>query len=178
MKENNVIPVRMIVYTSLFAALTAVGAYISIPVGPVPIVLQNLFILLCGLLLGSNWGSASVLLYLFLGAIGLPVFAGGTGGIAHFAGPTGGYLIAYLPAVFVIGLISERKNPSVLFDLLALVTGSLIIYALGVSWLKIVTGMSFMKSLSVGMFPFLFGDVLKIAVAVPIAGYLRPIIRK
>ncbi len=178
MKETNTIPIRMIVYASMFAALTAAGSYIAIPIGPVPIVLQNLFILLCGLLLGSKWASTSVMLYLFLGAIGLPVFAGGTGGIAHFAGPTGGYLIAYLPAVFVIGKISERENPSFLFDLLALITGSAIIYVLGVSWLKIVTGMSFTKSLSVGVFPFLIGDTLKIVAAVLIARYTRPIVQR
>ncbi|RLC01276.1 MAG: biotin transporter BioY, partial [Deltaproteobacteria bacterium] len=84
---------RMTVYASLFAALIAAGAYISVPIGPVPIVLQNLFVFLAGLLLGSKWGLACVGVYLLAGACGLPVFAGGTGGIARFAGPTGGYLL-------------------------------------------------------------------------------------
>ncbi len=107
---NDTEKLRMTVYASLLAALMAVGAYIAVPIGPVPIVLQNLFILLAGLLLGSKWGLASVAVYLLAGALGLPVFSGGTGGIARFAGPTGGYLLAYLPAVYLIGFISERKE--------------------------------------------------------------------
>ena len=75
---------RMMVYASLFAALTAVGAFLAIPIGPVPIVLQNMFVYLAGLLLGGRWGLASVGVYLLAGASGLPVFAGGLGGISRF----------------------------------------------------------------------------------------------
>lgn len=166
----------MTVYASLLAALTAAGAYLAIPIGPVPIVLQNLFILLAGLLLGSRWGSASVAVYLLAGACGLPVFAGGMGGIGRMVGPTGGYLIGYLPAVFVIGLISEKGGQRIVFDVIAMICGSLIIYILGVSWLKMVTGMTFSTALAAGMYPFLLGDALKIAAAVPIAKALRPVI--
>ena len=77
---------RMTVYASLMAALTAAGAYLSIPIGPVPIVLQNLFVFLSGLLLGCRWGLASVGVYLLAGALGLPVFAGGAGGLARLVG--------------------------------------------------------------------------------------------
>ncbi len=104
------IQLRMMVYASLLAALTAAGAYLAIPIGPVPIVLQNLFILLAGLLLGSRWGLASVSVYLLTGALGLPVFAGGLGGIGRLVGPTGGYLVGFLPAVFVIGWITEKAK--------------------------------------------------------------------
>ena len=75
---------RWMVLASLMAALTAVGAYIYVPIGPVPIVLSTLFVILSGLLLGSRWGPASMALYLLVGAIGIPVFAGGKGGFAHF----------------------------------------------------------------------------------------------
>ena len=170
---------RMTVYASLMAALTAAGAYLAIPIGPVPIVLQNLFIFLSGLLLGPGWGTASVGIYLLAGILGLPVFAGGVGGIGRFAGPTGGYLMGFLPAVFVIGFISNvSKKTNVIRDLLAMICGSLIIYACGLSWLKILTGMTFGKTLTVGMYPFLPGDALKIAAAVPIAKALRPIINR
>ena len=101
---------RMTVYASLLAALTAAGAYLAIPIGPVPIVLQNLFVFLSGLLLGPRWGVASVGVYLLAGVLGLPVFAGGVGGIGRFAGPTGGYLLGFLPAVYVIGLISKKEE--------------------------------------------------------------------
>src|SRR3972149_8733623 len=99
---------RWMVLASLWAALTAVGAYIHVPIGPVPIVLSTLFVLLSGLLLGSRWGLTSMCLYLLVGAIGMPVFAGGKGGLAHFLGPTGGYLFGFLFASWITGFISER----------------------------------------------------------------------
>ena len=165
---------RVIVYASLMAALMAVGAFVAIPVGPVPIVLQNLFVLLAGLLLGGWWGVASVAVYLLAGAAGLPVFSGARGGPGHLVGPTGGYLIGYLPAVFVVGLISHRGRFTVLADVVAMVVGSLIVYALGVAWLKIVTGMTLGKTMAAGVYPFVFGDAVKIAAAVPIARIARP----
>ena len=167
---------RMTIYASLMAALTAAGAYLAIPIGPVPIVLQNLFVFLSGLLLGPRWGAASVGIYLLAGALGLPVFAGGTGGIGHFAGPTGGYLLGYLPAVYVIGLISGGSKKGAVLDIIAMVCGGLMVYAIGLTWLKILTKMTIAKTLAVGMFPFVPGDGIKIAAAVPIAKALRPII--
>ncbi len=165
---------RMTVYSSLFAALIAAGAWLAIPIGPVPIVLQNLFVLLTGLLLGPKWGLASVGIYLLAGTLGLPVFAGGAGGIGRIFGPTGGYLIGFLPAVFCIGFISKISRGRVIFDVFAMIAGSLIIYAIGVLWLKTVMGISFYKALRVGMFPFLPGDAVKIIAAIPIARALRP----
>ncbi|MBW2671581.1 MAG: biotin transporter BioY [Deltaproteobacteria bacterium] len=167
---------RMTVYASLLAALIAAGAYLALPIGPVPIVLQNLFVFLSGLLLGPRWGVASVGVYLMAGALGLPVFAGGIGGIGRFAGPTGGYLLGYLPAVYVIGWISKKSKERAAVDVLAMVCGSIIIYTCGVSWLKILSGMTLAKTLVVGMYPFILGDIIKIAAAVPIAKALRPII--
>jgi biotin transport system substrate-specific component len=168
---------QMTVYSSLMAALIAVGAFIAVPVGPVPIVLQNLFVMLAGLLLGSKWGLASVSLYLLAGICGLPVFSGGGAGLGHFFGPTGGYLIGYLPAVLVIGLTSE-KTASMSLRVVALVAGAALVYLFGVSWLKIVTGMSVMKAMTVGMFPFLIGDAIKIVAALFIAKALYPMISK
>ncbi|MGE0087596.1 MAG: biotin transporter BioY [Desulfococcaceae bacterium] len=167
---------QMTVYASLFAALISAGAYLAIPIGPVPIVLQNLFVLLTGLVLGSRWGLAAVGIYLLAGAIGLPVFAGGTGGIGRIIGPTGGYLLSYLPAVFLIGTISERSRGKVLFDVFAMICGSLVVYIFGVSWLRAMTGMDCTKAVSLGMLPFLPGDAIKIAAAVPIAKTLRPLV--
>jgi len=169
---------RMTVYASLLAALTAAGAYLSIPIGPVPIILQNMFVMLSGLLLGSRWGLASVGVYLLAGACGLPVFSGGLGGISRIAGPTGGYLLGYLPAVYVIGLIREKIKQNMVFDVIAMSCGCIIIYLCGVTWLKILTGMTLSKTLAVGMYPFLIGDALKIAAAAAIAKSLRPVIMR
>jgi biotin transport system substrate-specific component len=169
---------RWMVLASLMAALTAVGAYIHVPIGPVPIVLSTLFVLLSGLLLGSRWGLASMALYLFVGAIGLPVFSGGRGGIAHFFGPTGGYLFGYLLAAWLTGFISERSRGFLFFEILGVAMGSLLIYGLGVPWLKMVTQMSWSKALLVGMVPFLIGDAVKASVALILARAVRPILKR
>ncbi len=169
---------RMTVYASLMAAMIAAGAYLAIPIGPVPIVLQNLFVFLAGLLLGSRWGFACVAVYILVGACGLPIFSIGRGGIGHILGPTGGYLMGFLPAVYVIGLITEKTKHLVIIDVIAMVCGGIIIYACGVTWLKIITGMTLTKTLAVGMYPFILGDALKIAAAVPIAKALRPVINR
>ncbi len=175
MKDSN--QLRMIVFASLLAALMAAGAYLAIPIGPVPIVMQNMFVFLAGLLLGSRWGLASVAVYLLAGACGLPVFAGGMGGIGRLVGPTGGYLIGYLPAVFLVGYISAKATGRIGYDVLAMICGTVVLYACGVTWLKILTGMTWSKALTVGMFPFLIGDALKIAAAALIAKALRPVMR-
>ncbi len=163
---------RATVAAAGFTALIAIGAYISIPIGPVPIVLQNFFVLLSALLLGSRIALSSVFVYLFLGALGLPVFAGGTGGIGHFFGPTGGYLIAYLPAAAITGLIARRPvhkagSPlnSALLQFSALIAGTLCIYLIGVPWLKYATQMSWKAALGAGAAPFILGDFLKIVLA-------------
>jgi biotin transport system substrate-specific component len=135
-----------------------------------------MFVYLAGLLLGSRWGLASVGAYLLVGAVGLPVFAGGLGGIGRFVGPTGGYLIGYLPTVFLIGKIAHRDAPQIITDVLAMICGTLVLYACGVTWLKIVSGMPLGKTLALGMYPFLIGDAAKIAAAAAIARALRPII--
>jgi biotin transport system substrate-specific component len=167
---------RLTVHASLLAALIAAGAFISVPIGPVPIVLQNMFVLLAGLLLGSRWGLAAVGIYLLAGAFGLPVFAGGIGGIGRFAGPTGGYLIGYLPAVFIVGLLSTYGKTAL--DIIGMILGTFIIYSVGVIWLQWITGMALSNALAVGIYPFLIGDALKIAAAVTIAKAIRPVIKK
>lgn len=158
--------IRMMIYASLFAALTAAGAYIAIPIGPVPIVLQNMFVLMGAILLGPVWGLASILLYLFMGACGFPVFSGGTGGFGRLFGPTGGYLLGYIPAVAAAGIITSKINKKTGGILAAMLIGSLIVYAAGVPWLKFTTGMAWEKSFALGMYPFIPGDVIKIAAGV------------
>ncbi len=169
---------RWMVLASLMAALTAVGAYIHIPIGPVPIVLSTLFVLLSGLLLGSRWGMASMVLYLFVGAIGMPVFSGGRGGLAHFFGPTGGYLLGYVLASWVTGFIAERSRSIFILEIFSVIMGELAIYSLGLPWLKMVTHMTWSKTLMVGMIPFLVGDAVKAAVALILARAVRPILKR
>ena len=169
---------RWMVLASLMAALTAVGAYIHVPIGPVPIVLSTLFVILSGLLLGSRWGVVSMCLYLLVGAIGMPVFAGGKGGLAHFLGPTGGYLLGYILASWLTGLIAERSQGILSLEILSVVIGSVAIYSLGVPWLKMVTQMSWPKTFMVGIAPFLIGDAVKASVALILARAIRPILKR
>lgn len=176
--EGPAAPLRAMVQASLFAALTAVGAYLAIPIGPVPIVLQNMFVFLAGLLLGPRWGSASVALYLLAGICGLPVFAGGTGGIGRFAGPTGGFLVGYLPAVALVGWVARRRKGGVGRDVAAMALGAAALYACGVPWLAAVTGLPFAKALAVGVLPFLPGDAVKIVAAALIARSVRPLMQQ
>jgi biotin transport system substrate-specific component len=170
-------PLRMMVYASLLAALTAASALFSIQIGDIPVILYNFFILLMGLLLGARWGTASIAVYLLAGSLGLPVFAGGKGGLAILLGPTGGYLIGFLPAVFIIGFISEKFSQRLLPDILGLLCGTIVIYAFGVVQLKIVLDKTWMVSLAIGFFPFIIFDVIKLVAAAVTAKAIRPIIQ-
>ena len=167
---------RMTVVAALMAALIAAGAYVVIPIGPVPIVMQNLFVLLCGLLLAPRWAGGAIGVYLLAGALGLPVFAGATGGIGRFIGPTGGDLIGYVPAVLLVSWVSQRFERRRIYQIGVLSLAMLIVYLFGVTWLKTVTALDWSKAVMVGMIPFLPGDVVKIAAALPIARALRPIV--
>jgi biotin transport system substrate-specific component len=167
---------RSMVLASLMSALIAVGSYIQVPIGPVPIVLTNLFVLLAGLLLGGRWALTSVGLYLLMGAIGIPVFAGGKGGFGHFLGPTGGYLAGYALGAWVTGFISQRSRGIMTGDIVAVVIGGLCIYALGVPWLKVVTKMAWNRALFVGMAPFVVGDALKASAAIVLVRAVRPML--
>lgn len=167
---------RMMVYAALMAALIAVGAFIAIPVGPVPIVLQNLFVLLAAVLLGPKWAAVAVGVYLLAGACGLPVFAGGTGGLGRLVGPTGGYLVGFLAAAVVTGLLARWARRRTALEVLAMAVGALAIYLPGVLWLQWTAGITPTQALAVGFYPFLPGDALKIAAAVPIVRAVRPLI--
>lgn len=171
--------IKRISLTALFAAFTAAGAFIVIPVGLVPIVLQNLFAVLSGLILGPMLGASAVGLYLLAGLLNFPVFAGGGGGLVRFAGPTGGYLIGYLLAALCAGLIMGRpkvnSRPSLPRLIAAVTTGFLIVYLPGLAWLKISRDLSWAESFFMGFVPFIIGDLLKGVAAVLIAPRLRRI---
>lgn len=167
-----------IALVALFAALTAAGTFIAIPVGPVPIVLQNLFALLAGLVLGPFMGGAAVGLYLLAGILNFPVFAGGTGGIARFAGPSGGFLIGYFLAAVTGGLVAGQPGGSrtPLPRLIAAVAaGLLVAYVPGVFWLKFSRNLSWAKAFLAGFIPFIPGDIIKGIAAVVIVPRLRRI---
>jgi biotin transport system substrate-specific component len=165
--------------TALFAALIAAGTFIVVPLpfSPVPVVLQNLFALLGGLILGPVLGGAAAALYLIAGAAGAPVFAGATGGFVHFFGPTGGFLFGYLLSAITAGIIAgPLKNGSKTPPwriILAAAAGFLVIYIPGVIRLKYVIDKSWPAALAAGFLPFIIGDLIKGIAAVLIAPRLR-----
>lgn len=165
---------KALILTSLFAALTAIGALISIPLpfSPVPITLQVLFSLMAGLILGKYYGSLSQLIYLLLGGIGLPVFAGGRAGFQNLIGPTAGYLWGFVLAAYVIGLIAEQR-PTLTKDLLALFIGLLVIYLPGTYILHRVAAITLSKAFTLGVLPFIPGDLAKLAVAAFVVQRIR-----
>jgi biotin transport system substrate-specific component len=161
-------------YASLFGALTAVGAYLIIPLPPVPITLQTLFLGLAGLLLGGRLGALSQVVYLLLGIIGLPVFAGGKAGLGVLLGPTGGYLFGFVAAAYTIGrLASLRERPGFAWLCLCLVAGTAVVYLLGVLQLSLVARLAPLKALTVGVLPFLAGDAVKILLTALVALKIR-----
>ena len=151
----------------LFAGLTFVGANIRIPLQPVPITLQTLFVLLSGAVLGARFGSLSQVFYVGLGAIGLPIFAESLAGFGVLIGPTGGYLLGFLVAPLFVGVFVDRKN-SFWWNAVVFFFGSLIVLSLGVLHLTLFYTRDVLESLTVGYFPFIPGDLLKILAAASI----------
>jgi biotin transport system substrate-specific component len=154
-----------------FALLTALGAQVRIPLPftPVPISLQTFAVLLAGLALGGGLGALSQAVYVVLGTLGAPVFAGGVG-TAWLFGPTGGYLIGFVLAALLVGQLSRaldvRHRPWRLLGVLA--AGIVAVYVPGVIWLALLTGMGLEKAVVVGALPFVPGDVLKALLAATI----------
>ena len=148
-----------------FALLTALCAQIRIDLAftPVPITGQTFAVLLSGAVLGSRAGAASQLLYVALGAVGLPFYAGGTGGWEIATGATAGYFAGFIVAAYVVGYLAEkRQDRRFATSIGAFLTGNLIIYVLGVAWLMNRLSLDLATGVELGMAPFIIGDTIKI----------------
>jgi biotin transport system substrate-specific component len=168
-----------LVLISLFTGLTAVGAFIKIPIPPVPVTLQTMMVMFAGLILGSRRAPISQLLYLILGLLGLPIFAQG-GGPAYVLQPSFGFLLGFVAGSYAIGKIVEGERNLTLFrTVMALVLGQLTIYLFGISYLYLNLNyilhkpISLLTVLKIGFFIFIPGDVIKTAVASLVAAPLR-----
>lgn len=149
-----------------FSLLIALSAQVAIPLPftPVPVTLQTFAVILTGCLLGSGRGALAALAYLAEGSIGLPFFSGGTSGLAHLLGPTGGYLVGCVAAAFAAGFLVERGLARRWAGrLVTLLAADLTVFVFGVIWLGAFTGLA--KAVTLGFVPFIVGDALKIAVA-------------
>ncbi len=151
------------------SAIIALSALISIrlPFGPVPVTAQTMTVLLLGAMMGKTRALASVLLYLAQGIAGLPVFAGGMFGAAYLLGPTGGYLIGFVPAVLITGHLAERGwDRKVSTAFLAMLAGNIAIYACGLPWLALYIGAE--RVFALGLTPFVTADIVKLVLAASI----------
>ena len=153
---------------ALFAALIAVGAFVTLPLGPVPFTLQTFAVLLAGMVLGPRLGALSVVAYLALGLVA-PVYAGGASGVGTLLGPTGGYLVAFIPAVVVTGVVAAGEVPSTRRLILAGLLGLLPIYAVGATWLAFQLDLSAAAAVSAGILPFVVMDAVKALLAAGVA---------
>lgn len=178
---------KPLILCSFFAALTAVCSIISIPLpfSPVPVNLALLSVYLAGGLLGAKYGALSQVIYVLLGAIGLPVFHNLTGGLAILTGPTGGFLIGYIVAAFLVGLIYHRDptpTPSLHFPFVRLAAGIAVglflCFMLGTLWFINISGSNLSSALVLCVFPFIPGDILKILAAIFLIKKLHPLINK
>ncbi|MEA3492978.1 MAG: biotin transporter BioY [Candidatus Margulisiibacteriota bacterium] len=163
--------IGMLIGVISFIALTAAGAYIRIPLpfSPVPITLQTFFVLLAGAMLGRKLGALSQSGYLMVGIFGLPVFTGGLYGIARLMGPTGGYLIGFILAAFVIGQILGRDEEASFVKISgAMLLGSLILFTLGAIQLALVLHIAMPNAIALGVLPFIPGDIVKLFAAATI----------
>lgn len=185
MKNNT----KNMILVALFSALTAIGAYLEIPTQPVPITLQVLFCMYAGVLLGSKLGALSQIVYVVLGLIGLPVFAGGAGGFSYVLNPSFGYLIGFILCSFITGLLTERiKKLKGIRGLISVFSSTLVglavLYLIGVAYLYMIFSVTTEMSINVeqallwGFYPFILQDIIKCALVAFTALKVIPIIKK
>ncbi len=174
MKKSNIKELTMI---GLCAALMAVFSQISIPLpSGVPITLQPFAVVLISVLLEEKLGTLSILIFIFIGAIGMPVFANFNSGFSAIIGPTGGFLTGFLIMAFIIGAFSKSKNKKLIFT--GAYLGLLTNYIVGVLQLSFVLNVNIPEALIIGCYPYILKDLILTAVAVVIALKIKPIIKK
>lgn len=172
-----------LILCALFAALTAIGAFIKIPFPLVPITLQVMFTTLAGLLIGPKLGSISVAVYVFLGLIGIPVFTGG-GGPSYVLQTSFGYLIGFIVGAFITGLIASKGEPSFKRNLIASFTGLLVIYIIGCAYCFLISRLYLKNDVGIwavvlhGAIMCLPGDIIKCILASFIGKRLAPMVRR
>ncbi len=151
-----------------FALLTAAAAQVrvALPFTPVPVTGQTFAVLLTGAALGWRLGAASQLLYVVLGAVGLPFYAGGERGWDVATGATGGYLVGFVLAAALVGALAERRHDRTLLTAIpAMLAGTAVIYVCGVAWLAHVLSVDATRAMELGLVPFVIGDALKLLLA-------------
>lgn len=151
--------------TALFTAIICILGPLTIPVGPIPLTLCNLSILLAAYVLGPWWGTVSVAIYILLGVVGLPVFSAGGAGVAKVIGPTGGYIFGYLFLSLFTGLFVKKFKGNLIFSIVGMLIGLIVLYFFGTVWYIAVTNVDVKAAIAACVLPFLPGDAIKIVIA-------------
>lgn len=157
--------VRQLAVIGVMTAVTCILAPFSVPIGPVPISLTNLAIYFSLYVLGMKKGTISYLVYLLIGFIGVPVFSGFTSGPEKLFGPTGGYLIGFIPMAVLAGILIDKFSNNRIISFLGMAAGTIICYGFGTAWLAYQAHLDWKSALFAGVIPFILGDVLKMAIA-------------
>lgn len=161
---------------ALMAALMCVLGPMSIPIGPIPVSFTNLVIYLTVYLLGMKGATISYLIYLLLGAAGLPVFSGYQGGLAKLAGPTGGYLIGFILMALICGFIMEKSHVNTVVTIVGMIAATLIAYLFGTIWFVLQMECDVWYALTVCVFPFIPFDIAKVLIATALGKTLRKVL--
>lgn len=173
-KKDGLFSLRSMVFTAIFAALICVAAPFSVPLpGLVPITLATFAIYLTGALLGAKRGTLAVLVYILIGAVGLPVFSGFVGGFAKLLGPTGGYIIGYIPLVLLTGLFADMRVKFHWTIPVGMVLGTVALYTFGTAWYMIYTKADIVTALTGCVLPFIPGDSIKMVLVTVISVPLK-----
>ena len=172
---TNNIKTKHMVTIALMTAVMCVTSPFSIPLPftPVPISLTNLVIYISSCILGCKRGTISLLLYLLIGAIGLPVFSGFSGGFTRIAGPTGGYLLGFIFCAVFTGIFVEKFENNMYMYSVGMIIGTIICYGLGTAWLAFQLKLGFVQALFMGVIPYLIVDGCKIAISTMLGYILR-----
>ena len=165
--DNQKIRTKQMVLIALMTAVTCVLGPLSIPLpfSPVPISLTNFAIFLAIFVLGMKSGTISFIIYLLLGAIGVPVFSSFRGGLQVLAGPTGGYLIGFIFLALIMGFALDHFDRKLVPTIIGMIIGMAVCYAFGTVWLAKLLSLSFKEGLMMGVIPYLAGDAAKIIIA-------------
>lgn len=181
-RKYNLLSIRSVALIALFTALIAVGAFINVPVPFVPFTLQTMFVTTAGLILGSKAGALSAALYMGIGLAGLPIFAQG-GGIGYIFKPSFGYIIGFIVGAFLTGLIIEKtKNKNLWVYIVAAISGLLVIYIFGCTYLYFIKNLYLGQSISLwntllfGFLVFVPGDIAMSVLGAVLAKRLKPIL--
>lgn len=169
---------------SFFTSLTVIGGFLSLHIGPVPMTMQTVFVILSGVILGPKLASYSQIVYVLLGLIGLPVFAGGVGGLGSVLSPSFGFIIGFIPAANIIGQIMVLREYNKKNILIASLLGTISIFLIGIIYMHFILNIymdnsfNFIEILNIGLIPFIPGEILKIILSTNIAIRINSLDRK